>query len=246
MPKDLTTSLLGSSSFHFLASPDLIQDQIKQLLDLRKGKNTNRADLFVWEPLPGLCKPEMRAAHLTAAKLVHIFSPNHLECLALFGHSETLDKDIPLDRQRVESCADTLLDSGVGPEGTGAVVIRAGGDGCLVSSKSIPGRHKWLPPFYNNESSIVDATGAGNTFLGALTFAMSSLTGGDVVEAAMLASVATSFSLEQIGLPKLTIGGDEELWNSSSFTRRCSEYRQRFGCRLVGETAKLCRGQCPS
>lgn len=228
MPKDLTTSLLKSSSFHFLANPDLLQDQIKQLLELRREKNVDHATLFVWEPLPGLCKPEMRAAHLAAAKLVHVLSPNHLECLALFGHSEALDKDVPLDRQEVENCADALLDSGIGPDGTGIVVVRAGGDGCLVSSSSIPGRHKWLPPFYSNESSIVDATGAGNTFLGALTFAMSRLTSGDVVEAAVLASVATSFSLEQIGLPKLTIGGDEELWNGESFMKRCSEYRQKL------------------
>lgn len=228
MPTDLTTSLLRSSSFHFLASPDLLQDQMQQLLDLRKESNTNSADLFVWEPLPGLCKPEMRAAHLAAARLVHVFSPNHLECLALFGHSEALDKDMLLDRQQVEGCAHALLDSGIGPEGTGVVIIRAGEDGCLVSSKSIPGRHKWLPPFYNDESYIVDATGAGNTFLGALTFAMSSLTGGDVVEAAVLASVATSFSLEQIGLPKLSIGGKEDLWNGESFIKRCAEYRQKL------------------
>lgn len=228
MPEDLTSSLLRSSSFHFLASPDLLQDQIQQLSNLRTEDNTNSADLFVWEPLPGLCKPEMRYAHLTAAKLVHVFSPNHLECLALFGHSEALDKDMALNRQKVEGCADELMDSGIGPEGTGVVVIRAGGDGCLVSSKSIPGRHRWLPPFYSDESSIVDATGAGNTFLGAFTFTMSSLTEGDVVEAAVLASVATSFSLEQIGLPKLSMGGEEELWNGDSFIERCSEYRQKL------------------
>lgn len=235
MPKDLTSSLLRSSSFHFLASPDLLQTQIQQLQDLRKSNDTNNSDLFVWEPLPGLCKSEMRDAHLTAAKLVHVFSPNHLECLTLFGHSEALDENVPLNREKLEGCANGLLDSGVGPDGTGVVIIRAGGDGCLVSSKSIPGRHKWLPPFYCDKSFIVDATGAGNTFLGAFTFAMSSLSGGDVVEAAMLASVATSFSLEQIGLPKLTISG-EELWNGSIFKQRYSEYRQRldasWSCRL--------------
>lgn len=228
MPKDLTSSLLGSSSFHFLASPDLLQSQIQQLRDLRKGNNINISSFFVWEPLPGLCQPEMRDAHLTAAKLVHVFSPNHLECLALFGHSEALDKDISLNRDKVEGCANELLDSGVGPDGRGVVVIRAGGDGCLVSSKSIPERHKWLPPFYRDESDIVDATGAGNTFLGAFTFAMSILTSGDVVEAAVRASVATSFSLEQIGLPELTFSGGEELWNDRTFIKRCSEYRQRL------------------
>lgn len=171
----------------------------------------------------------MRDAHLTAASLVHVFSPNHLECLALFGDSDISSQDQNLDRRKLEACADSLLDSGVGPDGKGAVIVRAGGDGCLVSSSSIPGRHKWLPPFYNDKSCIVDATGAGNTFLGAFSFAMScSLSDEDVVEAAVLASVATSFSLEQRGLPKLSVEDGKERWNGEAFATRCVAYRKKI------------------
>lgn len=229
MPINLTTSLLGSAGFHFLASPALLQDQLQQLFELRKDADVQTSDLFVWEPLPGLCQRDMRDAHLAAAKLVHIFSPNHIEFLALFGESETQSQGEFLDRAVIESCADKCLDSGIGREGKGAVIVRAAGDGCLVSSKVIPGRHRWLPPFYRDRSSIIDATGAGNTFLGAFTFAMSGLPGEDIVEASVLASVATSFSLEQFGLPRLSYKDGEELWNGEAFKKRCIEYRKRLG-----------------
>lgn len=232
MPVDLPPSLLESASYHFLASPDLLQNQIQQLLELRSIhgiESPEFPELFVWEPLPILCQRGMRDAHLTAAKLVHVFSPNHLECLALFEDSETQSEGESLNRENLEACADALLDSGIGPEGKGAVVVRAAEYGCLVSSTLIPGRHKWLPPFYSDRSLVVDATGAGNTFLGALTFAMADLPDKYVVEAALLASVATSFSLEQIGLPKLSKQDGEELWNGEEFKKRCSEYRRKLG-----------------
>lgn len=228
MPADLaTSSLLEAAAFHLLSSPDLAKEQVEQLLELRRQKGVEGHPLLVWEPLPGLCKREMAEAHLSAAKLVDVFSPNHIECLALFSDwqppQNSSDKK-PLDRVEIERCADLILESGVGRQSEGAVLIRAGGDGCLVSSESIPGRHKWLPPLHMFERCIVDATGAGNTFLGALAFSLQR--GEDIVQAAMSASVATSASVEQIGLPTLTDKqGDPEQWNERETSNRWSDYR---------------------
>lgn len=229
MPSDLSSSsLLGSSAFHLLASPDLAQEQIKQLLGLRESNKIEARPLLVWEPLPGSCRPELREEHLAAAKLVDVFSPNHLEFQAIFENSSSSSGDRLLDRELLEKYVQMVLDHGIGPDGRGAAIIRAGGEGCLVSSNSIPGRHKWLPAFYNNDSAIVDATGAGNTFLGALAFAMSAR-GDDVLKASALASVAASFSLQQIGLPSLCteIEGLDR-WNDDTFTGRCEIYQNRF------------------
>lgn len=229
MPSDLASSyLLGSSAFHLLASPDLAQEQIKQLLGLRKSNNIEARPLLVWEPLPGSCRPDLRDEHFAAAKLVDVFSPNHLEFQALFEDSSPSSGCRLLDRELLQKYTEMLLGSGIGPGGRGAVIIRAGGDGCLVSSTSIPGRHKWLPAFYDNDSAIVDATGAGNTFLGALAFAMSAR-GEDVLKASALASVAASFSLQQIGLPSLcTEVESRDRWDEDTFTRRCELYQDRL------------------
>lgn len=229
MPSDLSSSsLLGSSAFHLLASPDFAQQQIKQLLGLRESNKIESRPLIVWEPLPGSCRPDLREEHLAVAKLVDVFSPNHIEFQAIFEDSSPSSGDRLLDRELLEKYAETFLDCGIGPDGRGAVIIRAGGDGCLVSSNSIPGRHKWLPPFYENDSSIVDATGAGNTFLGALAFAMSAR-GDDVLKASALASVAASFSLQQIGLPSLCSEIESrDCWNEDTFTRRWEIYQDRL------------------
>lgn len=229
MPSDLaSSSLLGSSAFHLLASPDSAQEQITQLLSLRESNNIESRPLLVWEPLPGSCRPDLRDEHFAVAKLVDVFSPNHLEFQALFEDSSPPSGGRLLGRELLENYSEMFLDCGIGPDGRGAVIIRAGGDGCLVSSQSIPGRHKWLPAFYGNDSAIVDATGAGNTFLGALAFAMSAR-GEDVLKASALASVAASFSLQQIGLPSLCMEmGSRDLWNEDTFTRRCEIYRDRL------------------
>lgn len=231
MPSDLaSTHLLGSSAFHLLASPDLAQEQIQQLFILRRSKRIEGRPLIVWEPLPGSCQPILRDEHLAAAKLVDIFSPNHLEFQALFEESKPQSEGRSIGRESLEKYTGVFLDSGIGPDARGAVIIRAGGDGCLVSSNSIPGRHRWLPAFYSNDSSVLDATGAGNTFLGALAFAMSAC-GKEVVEASALASVAASFSLQQIGLPSFcSESKSQEHWNGETFAKRREVYKDKFAC----------------
>lgn len=66
-------------------------------------------------------------------------------------------------------------------------------------------------PFYESSvaakprnSKIVDTTGAGNAFLGGFILGHSETV--DFVKAAHNGSVAASFVLEQVGLPKLDKG----------------------------------------
>ncbi|KAF4212930.1 hypothetical protein CNMCM8980_005227 [Aspergillus fumigatiaffinis] len=158
---------------------------------------------------------------------VDVLSPNHLELAALFGESPAKAHD----KATIEALARRILDSGVGPDGTGTVVVRAGENGSVVVARSLP--PTWLPPFYTSgpdgrqPSKVVDPTGAGNAFLGA--YAVGYLRTGNAVEAACYGTVGGSFALEQVGMPELVSGGDGELWNGVDVFERLREYREVVG-----------------
>jgi sugar/nucleoside kinase (ribokinase family) len=181
--------------------------------------------LIIWEPSPLTSNPESLQASLEVARLVDIFSPNHLELAATFGVLYSSEWQI----SEIETLTLRVLNSGVGPDGNGVVVIRAGENGCLVQSRD--GGPKWLPPFYaagmeeEQVSEVVDPTGAGNAFLGA--FSIGYLETGDFIEAAYYGSVAASFALEQVGMPKRSEEGQKELWNGANVRERLDEYKAR-------------------
>jgi len=225
------TALLNSKVYHYLASPQDMKTRVSNILALREQAGILDRPLIIWEPAPLSCKPENLQDCLAVAALVDVFSPNHLELAALF---ESLP--VASDRSKVEKLAMKFLSSGVGPEGKGAVVIRAGENGCFVQSrKIIP---KWLPPFYmagrgaEQVAKVVDPTGAGNSFLGA--FSIGYLQTGHIIEAACYGSVAASFALEQVGIPEKSNEGDRELWNGAGVLERLHEYMARQEQVLAG------------
>ncbi|KGO75768.1 PfkB [Penicillium italicum] len=219
------TALLTSKVYHYLASPQDMKTWVLNILALREQEGIQDRPLIIWEPAPLSCKPENLEACLETAALVGVFSPNHLELAALFENSP-----VSSDRSEIERLGSRFLASGVGPEGKGAVVIRAGENGCFVQSRNISSQ--WLPPFYTagmreeQAAKVVDPTGAGNAFLGgfAIGYLQSS---GNILEAACYGSVAASFTLEQVGMPEKSNEGDEELWNGTSVIRRLHQYRAR-------------------
>ena len=224
-----TTNLLSSRSFHMLASPFELINVVSSLRKLRKSKGIRQDPLIVWEPRPSSCLPENKAAFLAALSMVDIISPNHIEIAKIFG-CQTPEV---YDRTALEEFASTCLDSGVGPRGLGAVVIRAGTEGCLVCSRAQ--QHKWLPAFFVlSEKSddtiltqVVDPTGAGNTFLGAFTIGF--LATRSLVEAAIYGSVGASFALEQHGLPRLGMSqAGVEVWNNEQVETRLLAYKSRL------------------
>lgn len=73
----------------------------------------------------------------------------------------------------------------------------------------------------------MDATGAGNAFLGGFTIGLH--VSGGLTEAVVRGSVAASFVIEQFGLPQLTVNGAAKLWNGESALTRIRQYRQRIG-----------------
>ncbi len=134
----------------------------------------------------------------------HAYSPNAEEALSLLADPS------PVSKSSIEQACKSFLDFGVGPEGTGAVVIRSGSLGAYVASRSQPGT--WIEAYWRTEERVVDVTGdflfppngrtsdalcgatglssphaslrdqgAGNSFLGGLAAGLV-LTNGDVFE----------------------------------------------------------------
>lgn len=190
----------------------------------RTQRNITERPAFVWEPAPPHCTLDNCDAHLKACKHVDVFSPNHLELASLF--EEQSRSDVPFSREAIEGHAEKLLNTS--PEGSVngiMIVIRAGEHGCLTISRK--NKARWYPPFYDPASpKIVDATGAGNTFLGAFTIFLQK--GFDLEEAAISGMVAASFALEQIGLPSLGSLDGAEAWNGVEFSARLEEYKKRL------------------
>lgn len=183
--------------------------------------------MIIWEPAPPSCRVENLQPCLEAAHTVDVFSPNHLELAAFFG-------DPPpsaLDKEKIESLALRFLDNGVGPDGKGTVIVRAGEYGCFICARHLS--PSWLPPFYKHgpreehNSKVVDPTGAGNAFLGA--YAIGYLNTGNVIEAACYGSVGASFALEQVGMPDIRTDISGELWNGESVLSRLKLYRGAVG-----------------
>ncbi|KAI9840261.1 MAG: hypothetical protein M1837_001796 [Sclerophora amabilis] len=226
------TRLLSSTIIHLLLGPLDAIDQIQELLCLRQAAAITERPVLIWEPAPLSCLPENLDVCLQAAKLVDIFSPNHLELASFFG-VETPQR---FDRNIFKDLASKCLANGIGPHNSGTVVVRAGEEGCCIYSR----RQKhmvWLPAYYGRSDAalsapsgkIVDPTGCGNAFLGA--YAVGLLETQDDTQAAYYGTVASSFALEQIGPPKKRIHPDgEELWNDVSVSSRLEEFIARVDC----------------
>ncbi|CAG8958476.1 hypothetical protein HYFRA_00009790 [Hymenoscyphus fraxineus] len=79
--------------------------------------------------------------------------------------------------------------------------------------------------------AVVDPTGGGNAFLGALSVGLARQK--TILEATAWGSVAASFAIEQVGVP--TVGVDEEgreTWNGVRVEERLEEFCKRTG--LIG------------
>lgn len=222
------TALLASKAFHYLAGPEDLKVRVSKLLALRAEAGIEERPLILWEPSPLSCGPENLEACMEAAASVDVLSPNHLELAKLFSESH-LDL---IGKNKIEILASKCLDRGVGPDGNGTVIVRAGENGCFIDDRN--NLSAWLDPFYalvsedTPNATIVDPTGAGNAFLG--SYAVGYLKTGSVIEAACYGSVGASFALEQVGMPRLSVQGNEELWNGVNVLSRLEEYMSRHKC----------------
>ncbi|KAJ5687469.1 hypothetical protein N7536_010088 [Penicillium majusculum] len=232
---------------------DILQrrDELRKAGKAPSAAHASKRPIFVWEPVPDLCTPEEQDKFFAANKVVDVVSPNHMELGMMFEHPGWTEKS-QLGQQLVQR----ITDSGIGPDGNGMLVIRAGKDGSYAYSKS---GKIWLPAYHQPDASgatpVIDPTGAGNSFLGALAQGMvtegrepfqvigSVLSNSETWKktrdswgdyqhypmALICATVAAGFVVEQIGVPHIDVDGNgKELWNQTEFTERVRLYTQRL------------------
>lgn len=250
----LTKPLLLSSTFHIICSPSRCCELVQGIVTRRAkaikeiGSDVSKFSprpIIVWEPVPDRCCEEELQNLYQATQHVDVVSPNENE-FARFCGKDTWMKEDPQDR----AFAEDIVGRGIGPEGKGTLVIRAGKEGCYAFSKY--GMLE-LPAFQGVH--VVDPTGAGNTFLGALAQGLASVNrfpfnvvqdmlstskawmdiktawGGEgkVPVALVCAIVAASFAIEQIGVPTLSFSGEGiEYWNRACYTERIRLYSKQL------------------
>jgi sugar/nucleoside kinase (ribokinase family) len=200
--------------------PNALVQKIEELKGARRAAGLSKATRLIWEPKPSACEISHLQEHLQACKLVDVFSPNHVELVSLVEGIKTA----PFSRNVVERCAKRLVDSGVGSDNDGIVLVRCGEHGSMICRRSRP--PKWFPPYHTSSAPVVDATGAGNSFLGGFIAGMN-LSSGDPIEAVIHGTVAASLVIEQFGLPILDQGPNYERWNGKIVASRLQEYRAR-------------------
>lgn len=234
---DLPIEFLSSTAFHLLAGPEQVERQVTELLRVRQEHGITARPLLIWEPSPLFCRPNSLAAHIEASRLVDVFSPNHLELDALMGRLQPQEsqRSTEVGREHIQSCtAAFMTDNSARPATEQLCIVRAGEHGALIATRTenAAGAEQidmtWVDAYYSadDKDRIVDPTGAGNAFLGALAIELQQ-NGGDAVEASVKASVASSFVVEQVGLPVLRGDPGAETWNGVSVASRMEEYERR-------------------
>ena len=248
----LTAGQILSRSFHMVCSSRRVISLADGIHQRRKSHNfadsSREGPIIVWEPVSDLCIPSEVEDFRRAVRVVDVVSPNADELASFFG-SDVLAGSLNI-------CAGKILSWGIGPSQDGILVVREGANGCTIHSRY------WrchLPAYFQRKDSfkVIDPTGGGNTFLGALAIALvkgnedhrkqfaglwktkETITDGTdamarVLRASILASIAASYAIEQAGMPELQFRGDDERWNGQAFLHRLASYleREQHGIRI--------------
>ncbi|XBW37889.1 hypothetical protein QEN19_003467 [Hanseniaspora menglaensis] len=186
---------------------------------------------FVWEPTPDMCKLEYLADILSILQFYNqkkgfnmTFSPNSEEFLQLITGELVIDPSLDLIKKVFFKNFEKLFFNH-----NHKYVIRCGKLGCLLYNNKLKKFTKY--PAYHDDTTkdkIVDATGCGNSFIGAYATALV-LTDFDYEIGCIFGNIASGIVLEQKGLP--TLSKDSKMvpiWNKISFNERLDIYKNKL------------------
>ncbi|KIW22388.1 uncharacterized protein PV07_12278 [Cladophialophora immunda] len=251
-------------AFHMVCSPARCMALVRGVLERRvrllpgRGPATHAEEedrpIFVWEPIPDLCTPEELARLREAAACVDVVSPNADEFESFFH-------EMPGFSSRERMVENLLgLDGRDGgrqkkPLRT-ALVVREGAHGCTTYVGRTRGFH--LPAYHQSKEKVVDPTGGGNTFLGALAMGMAGTTTPDEAvlqelrlpgesalrEKGLLlgllhATVAAGYAIEQTGMPTVS-AEDGDCWNGEAYPERFRKYIRRERAHIAVQLSGSC------
>ncbi|ODV97210.1 hypothetical protein PACTADRAFT_48959 [Pachysolen tannophilus NRRL Y-2460] len=209
-------SLLNSKSFHLICSPERCIEIMKRLRIERLKIGNEEEPISIWEPIPDDCNPKNLERCLSILDKIDILSPNAAEASSFFGLSE------PNNRKELEKIASKFIPY-LTKKNSG-IVLRCGKMGCYCLNNS--GLSKWFPAYHhplNPDYKVVDPTGAGNAFLGALATGFVKSDKNWTI-ACICGNIGSGLAIEQIGMPKLTKG---DRWNGKTVQERFKLYLDR-------------------
>lgn len=168
-PDDLPEAYKTARAFYLLQDFDGIKTWLERV-----------SGLILWEPNALAMTPGNRHAihEILSTHMVDIISPNLIEAQAVYG------------MESPEALIDAMFH-----DGARIVALRMGDQGSLVASSETHERYQ-IPPA--PARTIIDQTGAGNTFCGAFLSGM--MRGKSLPEAGAMATCAASFCLETAGV----------------------------------------------
>lgn len=162
---------------------------------------TQYSGYLVWEPNPDdLSLPDILAQFQACHTKALVVSPNHLEALSLLG----LEMPEGHPKEIISFLKDVACSLC-----SGHVVLRCGPYGSIIRLQS--GACHYLPPYYTGflkgvpDQEIVDTTGCGNAFLGALTayLGIHGHSEESIVQGCIAGTIASGMTLEQYGPPPI-------------------------------------------
>ncbi|WVF69163.1 hypothetical protein IAT40_003938 [Kwoniella sp. CBS 6097] len=217
-----------TSTIHFISYPAPRAEII--LSEIRELKSSQGWDpIIVWEP-----EDESLEVMERIAGEIDIIGPNHHEITRLFNLTiPPSANEAQLRAIYAEGCRKLAsLQPRIG------AIVRCGHLGCCYistrlskcfSQSKVDGefRVRWSPAYWNtrrkgSKGKVMDPTGAGNAFMGGLAAAVDQ--GKSLDEAVIWGNVSASFTIEQDGLPHLTLNEEgKELWNGQDPWTRVEE-----------------------
>ena len=220
--------MLRSKVYHLICTPARCIELVRGILEKRAAMLTEHLvehrllvpePIFLWEPMEGSCRPEHIQAFTEALRFVDVFSPNEHELASLF-RGQTKSKPTLNQDEVLEIDCERIFALGFDKKRS-ALVVRMGAEGCLVATM---GKRMRIPAWHSHATIApgFDVTGGGNTFMGGFAagiLASDSLHEGSFTKfeiGAIYGTVAASYAIEQVGMPKLSYRSDgTELWNET-------------------------------
>ena len=138
----LSDSQVWSRTFHMVCSATrcmfIVQEILRRRDELREAGQAPLAEYssqrpaFIWEPVPDLCTPEEQENFFAANRVVDVVSPNHMELGLMFNQPGWT-----ANSEQSQGLVRRIVESGIGPNGDGCLVIRAGKDGLYFQSRHL-------------------------------------------------------------------------------------------------------------
>jgi sugar/nucleoside kinase (ribokinase family) len=236
----LNDNQILAASFHMVCSPTRCVTLVESIKARRsKLRPGFPPPIFVWEPVPDLCTPEELSNLQEAVKHVQVVSPNGDELAQFFSEASGNTSRLYMVEQ--------ILSKAESENGAVSVVVRDGADG---SRLYLEGRHIHFRAYHQHGVGVVDPTGGGNAYLGAISvgvvravepglkllddkfFAFSTIKTvrsprwKTHVLATIHATIAASYAIEQVGTPSLS-SEIADCWNGQAYGDRFEEYIDR-------------------